>query len=395
MRVLLVNPPSPYLENAAAYPPMGLMYVGAALEKQGCEVEIQDMAAGDNFAPDGADLIGFTCVTPNVNQVKRLLGIVAHLTPTMVGGAHPTYVPNEKFGADFNVVGEFENIADMVLNDLKVGRVGSLYMGGFARPEKIGIPCRHMVDLRKYAPGGERDTTPVYTSRGCVYDCAFCCNEGHASYRQIPLHYVYADLLVCEEYKFRNIVIGDDNFFLSTSHAKSILEHIRDNHSFRLRINTDARHLPINLLELAQSAGCTEISMGIESGNQILLNAMKKRTTVSKNFLAVKLLKDMGFKVKIYLVSNFPGENEQTIEDTIDFVRKSEPDKVLVSNFAPMPGCDVYMHPEKYGVTWMSKNWDDYYLVGKGGGFSPCFATNELTVERQVVLHRLLLEGIK
>jgi radical SAM superfamily enzyme YgiQ (UPF0313 family) len=135
--------------------------------------------------------------------------------------------------------------------------------------------------------------------------------------------------------------------------------------------------------------------MGIESGNQAMLDAMNKRTTVTKNALAIRFLKDMGFKVKIYLISNFPGENEQTIRDTIEFVRQTEPDKVLVSNFAPMPGCDVHMHPEKYGVTWMSQNWDDYYLVGKGGGFAPCFTTNELTVERQVVLHNDLLTGIQ
>jgi radical SAM superfamily enzyme YgiQ (UPF0313 family) len=395
MNVLLVNPPSPYLENAAAYPPMGLLYVGAALEKLGCEVTVQDMAAGDTFSPDGADLIGFTCVTPNVNQVKRLLGIIGHLTPTMVGGAHPTFVPTEPFGADSVIVGEFENIGSWVLNDLESGRLGRQYLGGFASPGKIGIPARHLVDLNRYTPGGEPGTTSVYTSRGCVYDCAFCCKFGGGSYRRIPLHTVYADLLICDEYKFRNIVIGDDNFFLHKGHAENILNYIKDHFKFNVRINTDARNLDPNLLALARRAGATEVSMGIESGSQMILSSMKKRTTVLKNELAIKLLKDYGFKVKIYLVSNFPGENEQTIQDTIDFVRKTEPDKVLVSNFAPMPGCDVYMHPERYGITWMSQNWDDYYLVGKGGGFAPCFSTNELTVERQIVLHRELLDGIK
>ncbi|MGB9596145.1 MAG: hypothetical protein ACPL7B_07665, partial [Candidatus Poribacteria bacterium] len=52
-------------------------------------------------------------------------------------------------------------------------------------------------------------------------------------------------------------------------------------------------------------------------------------------------------------------------------------------------------HPEKYGITWMSNNWSDYYLVGKGGSFKPCFTTSELTVDRQIYLHDLLYNGLK
>jgi radical SAM superfamily enzyme YgiQ (UPF0313 family) len=395
MNVLLVNPPSPYLENAAAYPPMGLLYVGKALEDLGCEVTVQDMAAGDQFAPDDADLIGFTCVTPNVNQVKRLLGIIGHMTPTMVGGAHPTFVPTEKFGADMIVTGEFENIASSLINDLQSGKVGKVYDGGFASPAKIGVPARHLVDMRNYTPGGAFNATPVYTSRGCVYDCAFCCKHGGGSYRRIPLHSVYADLMVCDEYHLKTIVIGDDNFFIHTGHAEAILKYIKERFSFNLRINTDSRNLPVNLLDLAKEAGCTEISIGIESGSQAMLDAMNKRTTVTKNRLAIKFLKDMGFKVKIYLISNFPGETEKTIQETIDFVHDAEPDKILVSNFAPMPGCDVYRDPVKYGVIGLCVDWDKYYLVGKGGGFEQTFTTFYLTGAKQHELHQMLLDGIK
>ena len=42
-----------------------------------------------------------------------------------------------------------------------------------------------------------------------------------------------------------------------------------------------------------------------------------------------------GISVKIYLVCNFPGETKETVQDTIDFVHQTEPDKILVSNFAP------------------------------------------------------------
>jgi hypothetical protein len=43
----------------------------------------------------------------------------------------------------------------------------------------------------------------------------------------------------------------------------------------------------------------------------------------------------------------------------------------------------------------MSRNWEDYYLVGKDGRFKPCFTTEELTMERQIYLHNLLYDGLK
>jgi len=395
MNVLLVNPPSPYLENAAAYPPMGLLYVAASLEKRGCAVRVIDMACGEQLTVEsGTDLVGFTCVTPNVNEVKRLIKEVGHLTPVMVGGAHPTFIPSEPFGGDTVVRGEFETVVNKVIAGVLMRNLEPAYSGGSAESEQIGRPSRHLVNLHKYQPGGE-DATPVYTSRGCSYNCAFCSKIGNNTYRRIPLSNITEDIDYCVSAGFDSLVLGDDNFFLNKTHASFILNYIQDAHNLNLRINTDARTLDPNLLDLAIEAGCTEISMGIESGNQHILEVMNKRTTVERNRHSVRLLRDMGIKVKIYLVCNFPGETKQTVQDTIDFVKDTEPDKVLVSNFAPMPGCDVYENPEKYGVTWMSNNWDDYYLVGKGGGFQPCFTTKELTKEKQVELHQMLVDGIK
>ena len=72
----------------------------------------------------------------------------------------------------------------------------------------------------------------------------------------------------CVNAGFKNIVIGDDNFFIDHRHAKKILEYIVDNHNIKLRINTDSRNLNKDLIELAVAAGCFEVSMGIESGSQ-------------------------------------------------------------------------------------------------------------------------------
>ena len=66
----------------------------------------------------------------------------------------------------------------------------------------------------------------------------------------------------------------------------------------------------------------------------------------------------------------------------------------MISNFAPLPGCNVYNDPKRYGITWISDKWPDFFLVGKDAGFIPCFTTKELNKEKQIYLHNKLYNGL-
>jgi p-methyltransferase len=122
---------------------------------------------------------------------------------------------------------------------------------------------------------------------------------------------------------------------------------------------------------------------------------MNKVATVKKNTESIRIVKEHGIEVKTYFMVNFPGETEQTVQDTLDFAEKTKPDKWLLSSFAPLPGSDVWDHPEHYGITSVSRNWTDYYLVGKGGIFQPSFETMYLTHQKQVELHDMMYQGLK
>ena len=63
------------------------------------------------------------------------------------------------------------------------------------------------------------------------------------------------------------------------------------------------------------------------------------------------------------------------------------PHKWLLSQFAPLPGCDVWFHPKKYGITWLNKNWDDYVLVGQGGKGGITFETHNMKKEDLINMH--------
>jgi hypothetical protein len=79
----------------------------------------------------------------------------------------------------------------------------------------------------------------------------------------------------------------------------------------------------------------------------------------------------------------------------LEFARQAKPDHWLLSSFAPLPGSDTFQNPMKYGITWVSPRWEDYYLVGKEGKFSPCFTTKDLSFEKQIELHRRMFNSLK
>ena len=403
MKILLINPPSPYLENDASYPPMGLMYVAAALEKLNHTVEILDLTVAKpwekairDLSWDSVNLIGITCVTPNVPMVAEVVRNLPEHIPKMIGGAHPTFLPDdalEKTGCDVAFSGEAEIGIRDVISDLENKSLKRVYQGNIVPVDAIPKPARHLVDLFRYTPGGDA-ASPVYTSRGCPFNCRFCSKITGNKYREIPIPQIIEEINDILDRGFKKIVFGDDNIASNPKRLEALLAAIKPL-DIRFRLNQDARHNNKRLFELAYHCGCTDISFGIESGSQRMLDAMHKQTTVEKNAEAIQLTQKSGMEAKAYFMVNFPGETEESVQETLEFAKRARPDKWLLSAFAPLPGSHVFNHPEKFGITHMSENWGDYYLVGRDGKFHPCFTTKYLTFEKQMELHDMMYNGLK
>ncbi len=399
MKVILINPPSPYLANDAAYPPSGLMYIAASIQEMGHDVAIVDLTDGldweDKLQDMDADLFGITCVTPNVDTVRRIADFIPNNRPIVIGGAHPTFLPDDtlkNIKCDAIVKGEGEIAIKDAINDLNKGKLKSVYDGGLVDIRQIPKPARHLVNLHKYKPGGIA-TTPIYTSRGCPFNCAFCSKVTGRDYRTMPIDRIMEEVRQVVDDGFEYVLFGDDNIGINDDRLRSLLMELKPL-NIKFRLNQDTRNLNEQTISLAAEAGCTEISFGIESGSEKMLRLMNKKASVQENIRAIKLTKKYGITAKAYFVVNFPGEDEWTVHETLKFAEIARPDKYLVSAFAPLPGSPTFHYPEKYGIQWMSKNWSDYYLVGKDGSFKPCFRTSELTFAKQLYLHDMLHKGL-
>ena len=374
--------------------------MAASIESIGHEVEIVDLTGGLDWKRAvldvQADLFGITCVTPNFNIVREISNLLPKEKPIIIGGVHPTFLPEDtlkNIRCNAIVRGEGELVIKELIEDFKKRHLKRVYEGGLVPVDAIPKPARHLVDLHKYRPGGEL-STPIYTSRGCPFNCNFCSKITGRTYRALPVKRVIEEIEDVISLGFKHIVFGDDNLIIQPDRVKELLKSIKPL-GINFRLNQDARLVDEEIVSMASDAGCVEISFGIESGSQKILDLMNKCTTVEANRRAISITQKHDIKAKAYFIVNFPGEDERTIKETINFASETMPDKWLLSSFVPLPGSDTFQNPIKYGITWMSKNWDDYYLVGKDGRFRPCFMTEDLSIERQIYLHDMLYEELK
>ncbi|HID29061.1 MAG TPA: radical SAM protein [Desulfobacterales bacterium] len=95
------------------------------------------------------------------------------------------------------------------------------------------------------------------------------------------------------------------------------------------------------MLEAMAEAGCVWIGYGVESGSQVMLDAMNKKATIEQAKKAIVNTREAGIYANTTFIFGYPGETLQTVQETIDFKREMSLD--CGSFFAtPYPGAPLY-----------------------------------------------------
>ena len=126
-----------------------------------------------------------------------------------------------------------------------------------------------------------------------------------------------------------------------------------------------------------------------------MLDCMKKQVKVQDNYNVIQWAKKYGIVSRAFFMIGFPGETRETLEETKRFIEESDPDQYFVSNFVPYPGTDVYDNPGDYGITNLSKDYDQYFQVSKDGTGGLTIDTEWLTKEQFRDLELEFREWIK
>jgi len=414
MRITLVHPAGSnwipgkkdITATANRMAPLGLLSIAAYLKRDGHEVRIHDCLGPK--APAGIsenvkavlrcdpEMVGFSTTTssfPDGHDMALRIKAVSKDIKTVFGGVHVSAL-GASLLADFPAIdilcpGEGE----ITLSELASGRESSSIDGLIWRdgdrvvvnPPRArlldmdllpfpdyegleGFPRGYNLPLFSYirVPGAT-----MSTSRGCPYQCSYCDRSVfRRSFRFNSPAYIYEHMqYLRKRFGVRHINIYDDLFTLNRARISELCELLAAK-PLGIQFNCAVRvgHADNDLLKMLKDAGCLMVSVGIESADPALLERHKSGVGLEDVEDTVARIKACGLRAKGLFMMGLPGETEESIRKTSDFVLSLGLDDMNMSKFTPFPGAPIWSTLKEEGTfheDWRQMNCLNFVFVPK------------------------------
>ena len=191
----------------------------------------------------------------------------------------------------------------------------------------------------------------ILTARGCPYKCKFCSMpqiSNNVRYRSIDN--VYKEIMhLYDCFKMRKFFIVDDTFTLKKQRVIDLCKKlIGDSRKVEWTCVTRADTLDYEMLSIMKEAGCDTISCGIESANEDIQKIMGKNLKISEIEDVLVYAKKIKIRVRCSFIFGLPGETENHIKNSIDFIKKVKPNEVQIYPYIPYNGTDIMKEPDQY-----------------------------------------------
>jgi anaerobic magnesium-protoporphyrin IX monomethyl ester cyclase len=382
--VLLMTTAPP--ENGAWYlgkrlPPIGLMYVAAALEKAGFQVqmldnylmkkpidEVKQLVTKTNPA-----IVGITCGSATYRRCIETAHAIKEALPTcriVVGGWHASYVPDsllENPEIDYVVMGEGERaVTELATCIVNGNEAAAITIPGVAcrrkganiknpptfieNMDEIPYPARHLLPLELYDRTIEYlDAKPadvMSIARGCIFHCGFCETRklwGNICRGFSPQRVIDEIKDLQSRFGTKGIYFINDNFTLRKKETAELCNLMIEN-KLDLEWVCDTRVDLVNdeLLALMSRAGCKTIWFGVESGSQKILQRIGRDTTLTQIENAFKLCDKNHIKTACSFMLGVPDETLNDMEASLKFAKKLNPDWCIFNVFIANPDSEMY-----------------------------------------------------
>lgn len=308
-----------------------------------------------------------------VNMLRRQYPGAIHIA----GGPHAGEFPEESLLVfDSLIIGEGEQMLIRALDDLvnknlqKIYRqMGAVNINEYSYPRRKFLPKsttarRKMMTLTS-RPGFEKlISTNVIFSRGCPYNCHFCAlltsREGTPGVRFRKPKLIEDEIeYLKRDYGIEGLVLVDEIAFpLKRLDAIAELEAIgRTGIFWRGQCRVDG--ITPELASLAKQSGCLALGLGVESVWQSSLDLVNKRISVQKAKETIRLLKLNGIEARPYFIIGLPGEPENIVELTWNFIEETQPDLIHLSLFTVRPGTEIFRNPDRFGIRNIETDWEN------------------------------------
>jgi radical SAM superfamily enzyme YgiQ (UPF0313 family) len=366
MRVLLISANREDINMPTL--PMGLGCVAAAAQRAGHEVTFLDLFNAEDFkqalqktiAAFDPEVIGVSVRNIDdqvmgaphfmLDQAKAVIGLCRDLSraPIVLGGAGYSIFPQsalEYLGADMGIQGEGELAFAALLSQIEaqadLSTVPGLYLAGRGRQAKR----RYVRDLDSLAlpkPSlmmssvgqDQRYWLPFQTRRGCPLNCSYCSTstiEGTVIRRRTP-ELAVRELKCWVEAGFSQVFFVDNTFNLPPSYAGELCAHLaRAGLNIRWRCIVYPGQVSPQLVTAMAGAGCSEVSLGFESGHPEILRSMNKRFGPGEIRRTSDLFAAAGIRRMGFLMLGGPGETRASVEESLNLVESLNLDVLKIT----------------------------------------------------------------
>jgi anaerobic magnesium-protoporphyrin IX monomethyl ester cyclase len=384
------------------YRPLGTLYAAAALRDAGFTVALFDtmlLNPEEQFAAflaehnprtvviyeDDFNFLTKMCLT-------RMREVAWHITEVakqrqlhvIVHGSDATDHP-ELFlshGIDYVLRGEAEQtlveLCGSLLNQARPGEIDGLVRTAVngtqvyshqrlsQNPDWTALPQppRDLTDFAPYRTAWVEAhgyfSVNMVSSRGCPYRCNWCAKPISGNKFHLRSAAAVAEEMrqLKADAQADHIWFGDDVFALNSHWVQDLASEVtRRDAALPFKIQSRADLMSEKTVAALRTAGCAEIWMGVESGSQKILDAMDKGLRLSTVRTARQRLKDAGIRACYFLQFGYPGEKWEDLQETIAFVRSTQPDDIGISFSYPLPGTVFYERVQ--AQLGAKRNWAD------------------------------------
>ncbi|MBI4174439.1 MAG: radical SAM protein [Candidatus Aenigmarchaeota archaeon] len=396
-KILFIIPPTFDFADFVASSPTNVATIAAYLKGLGYEIKVIDASVHkigfektvEMTKEFGPDVVALGCNFSTLHNPSRLLASMIKKdyknVPVLVGGNHATAVPEmilKDSPIDFVVIGEAEVVMPDLLKAIEehsdLRKVNGLCINDvqpvrthpadfFKNLDELPVPDYTLFDMSKY---------PIYnvnSSRGCIFRCTYCASGViyKRKYRPRSAKSIINEIdhlsknFGKKTFWFSDDLFGQDHKFVEEL-CNSLIE---GNYDINWSVVTRATTVPIDQLKLMKKAGCTGISVGVESGDDQMLKVMKKDTNADAYRMSIpkvkKIIRTRGF----FLIGNI-GETKRSVWNTFKMIKEIKPDYGTFCPVVPLPGTEIYSQLISMGIINPENlNWDKFYGIDHEGNY--------------------------
>lgn len=220
---------------------------------------------------------------------------------------------------------------------------------------------------------GKRKAT-VVMSKGCVAHCTFC-HRWEKGYRPRPVEQIIEHVrYLAQHYNVKVLYIADENFGSDRDSAWEIASRLGALGMVWSVGGVRTGTVSKESLQHWKDNGCYMVIFGVESGSPKMLNIMEKKLSLEKNINAIKWTGEVGLGTVIQLVLGMPGENDETISETAEFLKeisssmkwwkdKAASDLISLNYAQALPGTPLYEYNRQHGLIGASIDEEEQYLI--------------------------------